>query len=75
MGKLLRRTVTGDEELAEWSADDPASVERAEQIYRDLLSQDYESVQSDGAFFAPIEGDAFPVEAEQIVLSTGMGGG
>jgi hypothetical protein len=75
MGKLLRRTVTGDEELADWSADDPASVERAEGLYRDLLGQDYEAVRSDGAFFSPIEGDAFPVDAEQIVLSTGMGGG
>jgi hypothetical protein len=75
MGKLLRRTVTGDKELADWSADDPTSVEHAEGLYRELLDQDYEAVQSDGAFFAPIEGDAFPIDAEQIVLSTGMGGG
>jgi hypothetical protein len=75
MGKLLRRTAAGDEVLAEWSADDRGSVARAEDLYRDLLGQDYEAVRSDGTFFAPVEGDAFPVDAAEVVLSTGMGGG
>jgi hypothetical protein len=75
MGKLVRRTADGDEVLAEWSQDDAGSVAKAEQLYRDLLGQDYEAVQSDGTFFAPVEGDAFPVDAAEVVLSTGMGGG
>ena len=75
MGKLMRRTAAGDELLAEWTADDEASVAQAEAVYRDLLGQDYEAVRSDGTFFAPVEDDAFPVDAAEVVLSTGMGGG
>jgi hypothetical protein len=75
MGKLLRRTAAGDEVLAEWSADDRGSVAKAEDLYRDLLGQDYEAVRSDGTFFAPVQGDAFPVDAAEVVLSTGLGGG
>ena len=75
MGKLVRRTAEGDEVLAEWSPDDVTSVTNAEDLYRDLLAQDYEAVRSDGTFFAPVEDDAFPVDAAEVVLSTGMGGG
>lgn len=75
MGKLMRRTAAGDEVLAEWSPDDAASVTRAEDLYRDLIGQDYEAVRSDGTFFAPVEDDAFPVDAAEVVLSTGLGGG
>jgi hypothetical protein len=75
MGKLVRRTAAGDEVLAEWSADDRGSVAKAEGLYRDLLGQDYEAVRSDGTFFAPVEGDAFPIDAAEVVLSTGLGGG
>jgi hypothetical protein len=75
MGKLVRRTADGDEVLAEWSAGDAGSVARAEAVYRDLIGQDYEAVRSDGTFFAPVEGDTFPADAAQVVLTTGMGGG
>jgi hypothetical protein len=75
MGKLVRRTAEGDEVLAEWTSDDAKSVTRAEDLYRELLGQDYEAVRSDGTFFAPVEGDAFPVDAAEVLLSTGMGGG
>jgi hypothetical protein len=75
MGKLVRRTAAGDEVLAEWSAEDGGSVAKAEHLYRDLIGQDYEAVRSDGTFFAPVEGDEFPVDAAEVVLSTGMGGG
>ena len=71
----MRRTVDGDELLAEWSPSDQGSVAAAEAAYRDWLGQDYEAVQSDGTFFEPVPGDAFPVDAEQVILSTGMGGG
>ena len=75
MGKLVRRTADGDQLLAEWSADDPGSVAKAEALYRDLIGQDYEAVSSDGTFFAPVDDAAFPVDAAEVVLSTGMGGG
>ncbi|MFL5864286.1 MAG: hypothetical protein ACJ780_26540 [Solirubrobacteraceae bacterium] len=75
MGKLVRRTAEGDEVLAEWSPDDAGSVARAERLFADLMNQDYEAVRSDGTFFAPVEGEAFPADAAEVVLSTGMGGG
>ena len=75
MGRLVRRTADGDEVLAEWSPDDAGSVAKAEDLYRDLIGQDYEAVRSDGTFFAPVEDDAFPVDAAEVVLSTGLGGG
>lgn len=71
----MRRTADGDEVLAEWSPDDAGSVARAEGLYRDLISQDFEAVRSDGTFFAPVEDDVFPVDAAEVVLSTGLGGG
>ena len=75
MVELIRRTGEGEEVLLAWSPSDPASVSKAEQAYRHWLSQDYEAVQSDGTFFEPLTGDEFPVDAQQILLSTGMGGG
>lgn len=75
MGKLLRRTANGDELLAEWAPSDSASVAAAERMYRDALAQDYEAVLSDGTFFSPVQGDAFPIDAAEVVLSTGLGGG
>jgi hypothetical protein len=75
MGELIRRTGDGDEVLLEWSRSDPASVSKAKEAYRHWLAQDYEAVQSDGTFFQPLVGDEFPVDARQVVLSTGMGGG
>jgi hypothetical protein len=75
MGKLMRRTAAGDEVLAEWSPADAGSVARAEDLYRDLIGQDYEAVRSDGTFFTPVQGDVFPIDAAEVVLSTGLGGG
>jgi hypothetical protein len=75
MGTLLRRTVDGDEVLAEWSASDASAVRAAERMYRHWLEQDYEAVQSDGTYFEPVVDDAFPADAEQVIVSTGMGGG
>lgn len=71
----MRRTVDGDELLAEWSPSDQASVTAAQEAYRHWLEQDYEAVQSDGTFYEPLTGDTLPVDAEQVILSTGMGGG
>jgi hypothetical protein len=75
MGKLMRRTGAGDELLAEWSPSDQTSVAAAEAAYRHWLEQDYEAVQSDGTYYEPVSGDGFPVDAEEVILSTGLGGG
>jgi hypothetical protein len=75
MGKLLRRTTAGDELLAEWNRSDQASVESAQAAYRYWLSQDYEAVQSDGVYYQPVTGDELPLDAEQVIVSTAMGGG
>jgi hypothetical protein len=75
MGKLLRRTAEGDELLAEWTRSDQASVAAAEAEYRHWLDQDYEAVQSDGVYYEPVTGDELPLDAEQVILSTAMGGG
>ncbi len=75
MGKLLRRTASGDEVLAEWTVSDQESVAGAEAVYQYWLDQDYEAVQSDGVYYQPIHGDRLPLDAEQVILSTAMGGG
>jgi hypothetical protein len=75
VGKLLRRTTEGDEVLAEWTPSDPASVASAEAAYRHWLEQDYEAVQSDGVYYQPVTGDELPLDAEQVIVSTAMGGG
>ncbi|MBV9004830.1 MAG: hypothetical protein JOZ98_16060 [Solirubrobacterales bacterium] len=75
MGKLLRRTVDGDELLVEWTPSDQASVEAAQAEYRHWRGQDYEAVQSDGVYYEPIVGDRLPLNAEEVILTTAMGGG
>jgi hypothetical protein len=75
VGKLLRRTTEGDELLAEWTPSDQPSVASAQAEYRRWLDQDYEAVQSDGVYYEPLTGDELPLEAEQVILSTAMGGG
>jgi hypothetical protein len=77
VGKLLRQLVEGDELLAEWDGTDPASVESAEREYRRWLDGgDYVAVRSDdGAHYEPISGDRLPVDADQVILTTAMGGG
>jgi hypothetical protein len=69
--------VDGDEVVAEWDRSDLASVEAAEREYRGLLARgDYVAVRSDdGAHYEPLTGDRLPVDAEQVILTTAMGGG
>lgn len=77
VGKLVRRTAAGDELLADWDRSDLASVEQAERTYRQWLERaDYEAVRSeDGVHYEPLTGDRLPVDAEQVILITAMGGG
>lgn len=76
MGRLIRRSVDGDELVAEWSPENPASVAAAEKAFHEWLSRDHEAVRSDGTFVEPVEGgNVFPVDAAEVILTTGMGGG
>jgi hypothetical protein len=75
VGKLLRRTAEGDELLVEWTPSDRPSVAAARDAFRHWLDQDYEAVQSDGVYYEPVPGDELPLDAEQVILSTAMGGG
>lgn len=76
MGKLLRQMTDGDELLAEWDPSDRASVADAERELRRWLDRGYVVARSDdGAHFEPVSGDRLPVDAEQVMLSTAMGGG
>lgn len=75
MGQLLRRTPEGDQLLAEWTPSDRESVDAAQSEYRSWLAQEYEAVSSDGVHYEPLTGDELPVDAEQVIVSTAMGGG
>lgn len=76
VGQLLRRTIDGDELLAEWTPSDGESVAAAQKTYRRWLEQDYEAVQSrDGVHYEPLVGDELPINSAQVILSTAMGGG
>jgi hypothetical protein len=75
VGQLLQRTPEGDQLLAEWTPSDRESVQAAQSEYRSWLAQEYEAVQSDGVHYEPLTGDELPVDAEQVILSTAMGGG
>lgn len=75
MGQLLRRTPDGDQLLAEWTPSDRESVEAAQSEFRSWLAQEHQAVQSDGVHYVPLTGDELPVDAEQVIVSTAMGGG
>lgn len=75
VGKLLRRTAKGDELLVEWTQSDPASIASAKAAYQHWLDQDYEAVQSDGVYYQPVSGDQLPLDANEVILTTAMGGG
>ena len=47
MGVLMRRVLTGDEKVAEWSAEDPESLDAARRLLRDELDAGYTAVLAD----------------------------
>jgi len=74
MSRLIRMDQTGHTTVAEWTADDPASVEAALAAFRSQLDQGYFAVVSHG------EGSAeqvreLPVEAPVVILRGPIGGG
>ena len=74
MSRLIRMDHTGHTELAEWTAEDPASVEAAVATFREQLDQGYFAVVSQG------EGQAeqvreLPVGASLVILRRPIAGG
>jgi hypothetical protein len=73
MGKLVRRTVGGDETVAEWSSDDPESVRAAAAAMRREVDAGYVAVNGDGGRNDPV--DELPPDADMVILTMPMGGG
>ena len=74
MSKLVRMDQTGHTTVAEWSADDPASVSAAGSALAAELAQGYFAVVSQG------EGQAeqvqeLPVDAPLVILRKPIAGG
>ena len=74
MSRLIRMDQTGHTTLAEWTAEDRASVEAAVAAFRAELEQGYFAVVSSG------EGHAeqlreLPVEAPLVILRRPIAGG
>ena len=73
MGVLKRRLLDGHEQLAEWSPEDPASLEAARQLLRRELDAGYMAVLADGDGNEPVT--ELPPDAGVVILTIPMGGG
>ncbi len=72
MGVLLRRVLTGDEKLAEWSAGDAESLDAARRLLRSEIEAGYMAVRADGGN-EPLR--ELPADADVVILTMPMGGG
>jgi hypothetical protein len=73
MGKLVRRTVDGDETVAEWSPEDAESVRAAVAAMRREVEAGYTAVEGGEGRNEPI--DELPPGADLVILTMPMGGG
>ena len=71
MGVLMRRVLTGDEKLAEWSAEDAESLDAARRLLRAEIEAGYMAVR-DGSQ-EPVQ--ELPADADVVILTMPMGGG
>jgi hypothetical protein len=74
MSRLIRMDQTGHTTVAEWTRDDPTSVEAAVAAFREQLDRGYFAVVSHG------EGNAeqvreLPVDAPVVILRRPIAGG
>ena len=74
MSKLVRMDQTGHTTLAEWTTDDPASVEAAVQAFREQLDQGYFAMVSTGEGHAE-QVKELPVDAPLVILRLPISGG
>ena len=73
MGVLLRRVLTGHERVAEWSADDAASLDAARRLLKRELDAGYMAVRAEDDHNEPVT--ELPADAEVVILTMPMGGG
>jgi hypothetical protein len=73
MGKLVRRTLDGDETVAEWSPDDADSVRAATEAMRREVDAGYVAVKGGDGRNEPV--DELPPDAEVVILTMPVGGG
>jgi len=73
MGKLVRRTLDGDETVAEWSPDDGDSVRAAADAMRREVDAGYVAVEGGEGRHEPV--DELPPDADVVILTMPMGGG
>jgi hypothetical protein len=73
MGKLVRRTLGGDETVAQWSPDDSDSVRAAAAAMRREVDAGYVAVAGGEGRNEPV--DELPPDADVVILTMPMGGG
>jgi hypothetical protein len=74
MSKLVRMDQTGHTTLAEWTTDDPASVEAAVQAFREELDRGYFGMVSAGEGHAE-QVKELPLDAPLVILRLPISGG
>jgi hypothetical protein len=73
MGRIVRRVLEGYADVAEWSPDDPSSVEAARRRLREEREAGYVAVVADGGDNQPVT--TLPADADTVILTMPMGGG
>jgi hypothetical protein len=74
MSRLIRMDHTGHTTVAEWTAEDPASVEAAVSAFREQLDAGYFAVVSSGEGHAE-QVRELPLEAPTVILRRPIAGG
>ena len=73
MGVLLRRVLSGHEQVAEWTPDDAASVDAARRLLKRELDAGYMAVRAEDDDNEPLTD--LPPDADVVILTMPMGGG
>jgi len=74
MSRLIRMDQAGHTTLAEWTAEDPASVEAAVAAFREQLDEGYYAVISQGEGHAE-QVRELPLDAPVVILRRPIAGG
>jgi hypothetical protein len=74
MARLVRMDRTGHTTLAEWTAQDPATVEAAVVAFREQLDRGYFAMVSTGEGHAE-QVKELPVDADLVILRLPISGG
>jgi hypothetical protein len=73
MGKLLRRTLDGDQMVAEWSPDDEASLRAAAEAMEREVQAGYVAMRGGDGRNEPVH--ELPPDADVVLLTMPLGGG